>query len=155
LVVAWLRQMLTAAADHGRPIVLVVDGLDEADEHDVDHLPFGLPDDLPRGIYVVATIRTGGLRHQRKRPKVVCDWNRRQPQQQADLRAFITESVQPRLLTALRNDGMVPEAFVAALLDKCVMPGFTRDTCWMRSRPELVGRAMRRSSPLVWKTFDE
>jgi hypothetical protein len=52
---SWMRQVLTAAAekrdvdDRGRPIVLVVDGLDEADERSVDHLPFGLPDDLPTG----------------------------------------------------------------------------------------------------------
>ncbi|MGH3481192.1 MAG: trypsin-like peptidase domain-containing protein, partial [Nocardioidaceae bacterium] len=124
---SWMHQVLTAAAKQrakdapGHPIVLVVDGLDEADESDVDHLPFGLPDDLPPGVYVVATVRTKGLPHQPKPPMVVCDWNGQeaQAQQRRDLRAFTTESVQLRLMTALHDDGLVPEAFIDTLLDQC------------------------------------
>jgi hypothetical protein len=119
-----MRQMLTAAAKQrasGRPIVLVVDGLDEAEELDVDHLPFGLPDDLPTRVYVVATVRAEALPHQPKQPTIVCDWSGREAQQQQrdDMRPFITESVQLRLMTALHDDGLVPEAFVDALLDRC------------------------------------
>ena len=56
------ESLLAAAADRaherGRSIVLVVDGLDEADAP-ADGLPFGLPSLLPDGVYVVATYRIG------------------------------------------------------------------------------------------------
>ena len=42
----------------GVPVVLVVDGLDEADTPG-EGLPFGLPSLLPDGVYVVGTYRTG------------------------------------------------------------------------------------------------
>lgn len=58
------ESLLAAAAertDHRQqPIVLVIDGLDEADTP-ANGLPFGLPSLLPDGVYVVATYRIGRL----------------------------------------------------------------------------------------------
>jgi len=65
----WLREVFKAAAHRrdevcpGKPIMVVVDALDAAAEDWPGHLPLGLPDRLPSGVYVVATVRTGGLRH--------------------------------------------------------------------------------------------
>lgn len=42
----------------GRALVLVADGLDEAEQPD-DGLPCGLPTLLPDGAYVIGTDRTG------------------------------------------------------------------------------------------------
>jgi hypothetical protein len=123
---SWLRLVLTAAAKRRdekaqrRPIVLVVDGLDEAEERDSAYLPFGLPDELPYRVYVVATVRHGARLHQPKPPVQWCDWNWRTDHNLADLRAFVTKAAQQtELARAIRNDGLTPEAFVTSLLDRC------------------------------------
>ncbi|MFD9864806.1 hypothetical protein [Streptomyces alboflavus] len=49
-----------------RPLIIVVDALnalDPVDEHPAQGLPFGLPQHLPRGVYVVLTTRKGHLRN--------------------------------------------------------------------------------------------
>ena len=67
----WFSRLLEAAARerdqqrpeerHREPIVMVVDGLDEAEPEPAGGrgLPLGLPDSLPDGVYVVATSRFG------------------------------------------------------------------------------------------------
>jgi hypothetical protein len=45
----------------GKPIWVVVDGLDEADEPSAGSNPLLLPRDLPAGVYIVVTRRTGQL----------------------------------------------------------------------------------------------
>jgi WD40 repeat protein len=63
----WFDRLLHAAADRrdsrepGQPIVLVIDGLDDAGaESTADGwLPLGLPISLPNGVFVVATTRLG------------------------------------------------------------------------------------------------
>ena len=62
---AWLWHVLSTVAKHRdrtdptRPLVLVIDGLDEAEPHHAGTMPFGLPSNLPPGVFVVATTRTG------------------------------------------------------------------------------------------------
>jgi hypothetical protein len=62
---AWLYKQLCAAAhrrdevEPGMPVVLLVDGLDEAPPVVPPQLPLGLPDRLPPGTVVVATTRPG------------------------------------------------------------------------------------------------
>lgn len=46
-----------------RPVVIVVDALDSVDGYPAQGLPFGLPQHLPRGVYVVLTARKGHLRN--------------------------------------------------------------------------------------------
>jgi len=62
----WFSRLLETAARWrdqrapSEPIVLVIDGLDEADRVPEDRgLPFGLPVSLPDGVFVVATSRFG------------------------------------------------------------------------------------------------
>ena len=67
----WFSRLLEAAArkrdqqepdeERREPIVIVVDGLDEAEPEAAGGrgLPLGLPDSLPDGVYVVATSRFG------------------------------------------------------------------------------------------------
>lgn len=120
-----LRQALDAAArqrdaeEPGTPILLVVDGLDESVDHDPDQLPFGLPDELPPGVYVIATVRNGCLPHQPAPPTTVCHWGDRMSQQEADMRTFITETVHLHLIDKIVADGMTPNDFIRVLLDRC------------------------------------
>src|SRR5208337_335507 len=65
----WFSRLLETAArkrdqqeadeEHRVPIVIVVDGLDEAEQEAAGArgLPLGLPESLPEGVYVVATSR--------------------------------------------------------------------------------------------------
>ena len=63
----WFARLLEAAAVKrdrerpGEPIVMVVDGLDEAETESLDDhgLPLGLPESLPNGVFVVATSQFG------------------------------------------------------------------------------------------------
>ena len=59
----WLQQLITTAAARQQavrpdtPLVLVVDGLDQAEP--TIGTPLGLPSALPDGVFVIATMRTG------------------------------------------------------------------------------------------------
>ncbi|MEW2402975.1 hypothetical protein [Streptomyces sp. NPDC046862] len=65
----WLALVIERAAARrdeqrpGRPIVVVVDALEAVHEYPALELPFGLPQHLPGGVYVVVTARTGRLRN--------------------------------------------------------------------------------------------
>ncbi|MFD4691963.1 hypothetical protein [Streptomyces sp. NPDC058463] len=132
--VGWLTKVLRraaqAAADRSReaglpgvtrtPVVLVVDALDAAVGHSTGFLPLGLPGQLPNGVYVVATVRTGGLNCE-----LLPDDSRvrsltgGQRENQADLHGHLTKSVaeQP-LATKLVQAGVAGETLVASLLDR-------------------------------------
>ena len=122
---AWLGRVLTAAArrrdqDHpGNPILLVVDGLDEAI---IDHpggIPLGLPAHLPNGVFVFATQRPGTevpftgqvhVRHLRARS----------PENIADMKAHLARvAAEPSLAARLSAAGMEPQDFCTLLLDRC------------------------------------
>ncbi|MFD4948952.1 hypothetical protein ACFWNT_42270 [Streptomyces sp. NPDC058409] len=133
--VGWLAKVLRraaqAAADRGReeaglpgatrtPVVLVVDALDAAVGHSTGFLPLGLPGQLPDGVYVVATVRTGGLDCELlPDDSRVLSLTGGQCENQADLHGHLTKSVaeQP-LATKLAQVGVAGEAFVASLLDR-------------------------------------
>jgi len=105
---AWLPTVIEAAAarrdsEHSnRRIVIVVDALNAAHDYPNSMLPFGLPEHLPRGVFVVVTSRAGQLknlppaqaRHVRLRPE--------NAENQAALRSF--------LKAAAREDGQVGRA---------------------------------------------
>lgn len=110
-----LYRALAAAA----PIVVMVDGLDEAEDQLPNSLAFGLPDDLPCGVHVIVTVRTGGLPHQPRQPMTVCDLNQRVTQQRTDMLAYLAETVQLHLLDQIAEDGMNSEDFISALIGRC------------------------------------
>ena len=123
----WLQDVLKAAArrrDDTSPekaIMVVADALDAIAEEPGGHLPFGLPDRLPRGVYVVATVRTGGLRHDPREygPAVWLSLNRAHDENMADLRQYLSQAVHERSLAdAIANAGMTTSRFIELLLDR-------------------------------------
>jgi hypothetical protein len=121
---AWLRSLLGAAARRrdeiapGTPIVVVVDALDADIEPPDLHMPLGLPDRLPGGVYVVATVRTGSLRYvpegcARRVLDAALDENL------ADLRRYLAQARdEPYLADAITKAGMSPAEFSGMLLER-------------------------------------
>jgi WD40 repeat protein len=121
----WFARLLDAAARQRdanaqpgsprEPIVLVVDGLDEAEpERPADTaLPLGLPDSLPDGVFIVATSRFGMDRalHAVRRP---ADWLQIEVEgadNLADMNHYLQAVTAPDggdgpLVAALRRDGV-------------------------------------------------
>ncbi|MGH3781180.1 MAG: NACHT and WD repeat domain-containing protein, partial [Pseudonocardiaceae bacterium] len=131
----WLIKTLRAAAcrrndlDPGLPLVLVVDGLDEADPPGPGRdtgIPLGLPrpESLPDGVFIVATSRYGP-------PLAVIDdpdsWHTIDvdgADNRADLRRFLVEAVSgdhplPDLVETLSRHGVDAAWFVDTLTGRC------------------------------------
>jgi WD40 repeat protein len=131
----WFSRLLEAAARkrdeqaQGRePIVLVIDGLDEAEsEASADYgLPLGLPVSLPDGVFVVATSRFGIDRalHAVRNP---ADWLQIEvegPDNLADMRWFLDRVTSPdrgdgRLAETLRQAGVSVGWFQSEVAKSC------------------------------------
>ncbi|MFI6502069.1 hypothetical protein [Nonomuraea typhae] len=109
---AWLSRVLRAAAAQG-PVVLVVDGLDEAADADPGALPLGLPAELPDRVHVIATLRPGTALPGLREPYEVCKFGDHRADDLADLRRHIGA-----LVLAMPTDLPVDEA-VDLLMDRC------------------------------------
>ncbi|WP_157248964.1 hypothetical protein [Nonomuraea typhae] len=109
---AWLSRVLSAAVAQG-PVVLVVDGLDEAADADPGALPLGLPAELPDGVHVIATLRPGTALPGLREPYEVCKFGDHRDDDLADLRRHIGALVQ-----AMPTDLPEDEA-VDLLMDRC------------------------------------
>jgi hypothetical protein len=121
---AWLHTVIEAAAaqrdrKHGkRRIVIVVDALNAARDYPDSMLPFGLPEQLPHGVFVVVTSRAGQLRnlppaqvrHVRLRPG--------NARNQAALRGFLETAIREdaRVARAFREYDVAAETFVRHLM---------------------------------------
>ncbi|MEV0732268.1 hypothetical protein [Polymorphospora sp. NPDC050346] len=136
----WLAKVIRAAAaardaqnPNGPrlPLVLVVDGLDEAEPDPPDMgtgIPLGLPtpDDLPAGVYVVATSQYG-LPLAALQDRLRVGWSQIDVEgsdnladMAAYLRAAITGPHPDAALTRALADHHVPAgAFTATLMDRC------------------------------------
>lgn len=91
-----------AAEVAGEPIVLVVDGLDEASVVG-DGNPLGLPRRLPAGVFVIATQRPGPYL-ECEGPREVCLFADVREANARDLRAYLTRAAErPRIAAALRG----------------------------------------------------
>ena len=128
----WFAGVLYAAArqrnasEPDTRIVLVVDGLDYAEEMRGGGLPLGLPARLPDGVYVVATSRFGIERalHAVRNP---ADWLEIEVEgaaNLADMRRFIehatdTELGDQRLVGVLAASGTDVNSFREQLADRC------------------------------------
>ncbi|MEV7326787.1 hypothetical protein AB0N27_01515, partial [Micromonospora sp. NPDC093244] len=136
----WLAKVIRAAvaarneqyppADR-LPIVLVVDGLDEAEPDPPGMgtgIPLGLPspDALPPGAYIIATSRYG-LPLVALRDPLRVGWSQIDVQgadNLADMAAYLQETTSgpnsdPALTRALTDHGVTAEAFTAMLLNRC------------------------------------
>ena len=128
----WFAGVLHAAArqreasEPGTPIVLVVDGLDYAEEMRGGGLPLGLPARLPDGVYAVATSRFGIERalHAVRNP---ADWLEIEVEgaaNLADMRRFIEHITNAdlgdqRLVGVLAASGTDVSSFRDQLAERC------------------------------------
>ncbi|MCA1676308.1 MAG: hypothetical protein LC799_30410, partial [Actinobacteria bacterium] len=120
---AWLFQQLCAAArlrdksEPGEPVVLLVDGLDEAPPAAPPQLPLGLPERLPPGTVVVATTRPG-TRLPAGMPVVRIDVE--SELNRGDLLAYLRRITtdDPQLAQALATAGMDSDKFCTTLLER-------------------------------------
>jgi hypothetical protein len=87
------------ARQAGHRVVLVVDGLDEA-EPSRDGLAFGLPPMLPEGVYVVATYRTGLSPGRPESPAVILPISKTDPRNADDIRRYLDKAAGEELLAA-------------------------------------------------------
>src|SRR5579863_9282922 len=126
---AWARtpggfeSLLSVAADQARerhePIILVADGLDEAEEPD-GGLPFGLPLLLPEDVFVIGTYRTGRAPRRPDAPTKVIPISRYDPRNRRDIEEFLAAEAGEVVLAArLTEAGTDPAAFTTALADRC------------------------------------
>ena len=117
------ESLLATAADRaheqGRSIVLVVDGLDEA-ETPAGGLPFGLPSLLPDGVYVVATYRTGRAPGRPDAPFWTVPIAKNDQRNQGDVRAYLIKATHQDVIAArLADAGMDAEQFTGLLARRC------------------------------------
>jgi hypothetical protein len=117
------ESLLATAADRaheqGRSIVLVVDGLDEADTP-AGGLPFGLPSLLPDGVYVVATYRTGRAPGRPDAPFWTVPIAKDDQRNQGDVRAYLIKAAHQDVIAArLADAGIDAEQFTGLLARRC------------------------------------
>ncbi|XVV00211.1 hypothetical protein ACQPW3_22450 [Actinosynnema sp. CA-248983] len=107
----WFDQVLHAAAAvagvTGEPLVIVVDGLDEA-EHVAGDLPLGLPSTLPPGVFFVVTCRTGTDLPALRRPWQALSITAEDRRNTNDLRRFLTDAAKAEPLASLLAQHAVP-----------------------------------------------
>jgi hypothetical protein len=102
-----------------RLITLVVDGLDE-EQPPSSPVPLGLPANLPAGVRVIATCRTGTHVRLDGTAQLVAPISRDDPRNLADMRDYLAAAaVRPALARQLDAGGMSTDAFISRLVDQC------------------------------------
>ena len=114
-----LSRAATRARESGCRIVLVVDGLDEA-EPTGGGLPFGLPKLLPDGVYVVATYRTGWSPGRPETAAVTVGIGKDDPRNVRDIGEFLTRLAGEEVLADRLAEALTaPTDFVRLLAERC------------------------------------
>ena len=114
-------ESLLAAAARKRqgPVVLVADGIDEADAP-AGSLPFGLPLLLPDGVFVIATYRTGHSPRWPDTPAAVLRIARNDPRNRRDIGEYLANEATEKVLAALMAEtGSDPAEFAGLLGERC------------------------------------
>ncbi|GHE50098.1 hypothetical protein GCM10018785_19610 [Streptomyces longispororuber] len=115
------RRVLCAAAEaarqRGRKAVLLVDGLELADEH--RPMPLGLPDELPDNAYVIATLADGFPLHGRRPPRDHVHIGAHAEQSLDDMRRHIDRALESDEVLRDRIRPMPPAAFREVLARHC------------------------------------
>jgi hypothetical protein len=108
------------ARDEGRcPLVLVVDGLDEAEAGE-GSLPWGLPPLLPVGVYVIGTHQPGHPPQHPDSPHVTLRIDKDHPRNREDITDYLsTEAAKGDLAVRLAAAGMRPDEFTGLLAQRC------------------------------------
>lgn len=122
----WLALVIERAAarrDEQRPgqhIVLVVDALEAVHEYPPTEMPFGLPQRLPHGVYVVVTARTGQLRNTPADQTCRVTLPPDAPGNLKALGGFLRTRVREDagLARALSTYGVTEDAFAAQILER-------------------------------------
>ncbi|MGH3188757.1 MAG: hypothetical protein ACRDOL_16110 [Streptosporangiaceae bacterium] len=113
-----LGQAAERARRHGRPVVLVVDGLDEADPSGQGPA-FGLPTALPDGTYIVGTYRTGYSPGCPDSPSRTLLIGRNDSRNQDDIRQFLQKATAKDVLAAkLAEAGTGPAEIIDQLASR-------------------------------------
>ena len=103
----------------GRGLVLVVDGLDEA-EPSGDGLPFGLPQLLPDGVYVIGTYRAGHSPGRPDAPAATIRVSKEDPRNRDDISGYLAEVVAEEVLAARLAAAELDSAeFATVLAARC------------------------------------
>jgi hypothetical protein len=114
-----LRLAAAKATARGHPLVLVVDGLDEEEPLSTP-VPLGLPVELPDGVHVVATMRTGTLitlaSTESRVVRIVAD-DRRNLQDMHDY--LVKVAARTDVTTLLADRGITADDFARRLTDRC------------------------------------
>ena len=115
-------RLLALAVAHGLPggrLVLVVDGLDEA-ERPLGGLPLGLPDLLPEGVFIIGTYRTGNPPAAVGSASAVVRIEASDARNLADIDTFLAIAVGEEALAArLAEQDVRADDFVRQLTDHC------------------------------------
>ena len=107
------------AGQEGRRLVLVADGLDEAESSE-DGLPFGLPSLLPAGVFVIGTYRSGYVPRPPSAPAVTIPILKDDPRNRDDIRRFLQVEVNKEILAArIAAAGTDPDSFIEELAGRC------------------------------------
>lgn len=115
LILSYLEEELS---DYRKKLVLVVDGLDEAEPTE-DGLPLGLPTRLPERVYVIATCRPG-VAVSVDSPSLWLSITTDHSENTADIHQFLTRTVQePVLAERLTEAGVPAEEFITTLTQRC------------------------------------
>ena len=123
---SWLWRVLSAAAEHRdrtdptRPLILVIDGLDEAEPVHTGTMPFGLPSNLPLGVFVVATTRTGTSLPALRQPYRIRLLKADSDVNEWDMDRYLAAQIlEPRLAKRLDEARSDPKVFSQQLLGRC------------------------------------
>ncbi|MDQ7802720.1 hypothetical protein Q5425_03195 [Amycolatopsis sp. A133] len=114
-----LRFAAAKAQESGQQLVLVIDGLDEAERYDGD-LPLGLPTVLPNGVFMVVTSRVGTDLSALRQPWKTLSIDPSDQRNRNDLREFVlaTAATEP-LATMLPDHQVSAEDLAQLLVRKC------------------------------------
>ena len=113
-----LARAAAAAQAHDRRLVIVVDGMDEA-EPSGEPMAFGLPTALPPGVFVIGTCRTGHFPGQPDCPAVTVMIDQADPRNQADIRRYLTRLAAEGVLAArLAEAGIDADRFAGLLAER-------------------------------------
>ncbi|MFC9261331.1 hypothetical protein ACFT25_16130 [Streptomyces hydrogenans] len=116
---AVLTAAAAAAVEAGDVLVLLLDGLDEA-EQEGHLLPWGIPALLPDGVFVIGTCRTGHPVEGTESPTLTLRLDADDPRNHADIRAYLRLAVtEGRLSAALAAADVTDEEFTRTLAQQC------------------------------------